>query len=458
MNVRRGIVSFLCALRLVSGVLSSASTMVDSQTSQPVVIVSVDGSINPATDDFLRTSIRAAETSGARLLVIRLSTPGGLLTSMQKMVEGLLEAPVPTVVYVSPRGASAMSAGVFITLAGHFAAMSPGTTIGAAHPVMAGGQDVTGDMREKVENSAVSMIKAVAEQRGRNIAWAEKAVRESVAITDREALEQKVIDFVAGDLDELLTMMEGKTVSVRGQARTLSGLNSAPRVDLAMTFKQKVVNLLSDPNIAILLGLGAMLGIGIELYHPGALFPGVFGVICLVLTLTAGQIIPINMGGAALLLLAAVFFVLELLVPSFGIWGGAGIICLVLGSIYLIDTEMVWGIEGFDVNTGLVGSIAAFVGLCLLGLGYVVVKCRTSRIETGKEGLSGKLGKAVDDFHADKESDSLHGRVYASGEIWKARCPLSKAAGIAAGSRIRVLELEEGMTLLVEPWAEGRDG
>ena len=200
------------------------------------------------------------------------------------------------------------------------------------------------------------------------------------------------------NLDKLLGELEGKTVTVAGSPVTLKNYRDAPRTQIPMSFKQVVVNILSDPNIAILLGLGAMLGIGIELYHPGLIFPGICGAICLILSLTAAQVLPISYGGVLLLLLGVSFFAVELMAPSFGIWGGAGIVCLVLGSIYFVDTDLVWSVDGFGVNKLLVGSVAALAGLILLGVVYLAISSKKRRVTTGKEGLVGKVAVVKKSF------------------------------------------------------------
>jgi len=434
--------------------LSAAKPATESDSSAklgsgPVLIISINGAINPATDEFLKTSIDKAVKSDARLLVVQLNTPGGLLTSMQTMVESLLSSPVPTAVYVSPSGAGATSAGVFITLAGNFAVMAPGTTIGAAHPVSAGGDDMAGDMRAKVENFAVSLIKAISEQRGRNVEWAELAVRESVSITDSEALEKKVIDFIASDLERLLSELEGRTAKVKGGSVTLVGLSNAPRQVVDMTWRQKLINVLCDPNIAIFLGLAALLGIGIELYHPGGFLPGIVGVICLVLSLTAAQVLPINYGGVGLLALGAIFFIVELFMPTFGIWGAAGTLCFVLGSIYVIDTDSVWGPGSIEVDMVGVGTFAAIVGILFLILTFLVLKTAKSKVSTGQEGLVGKLAKVRTDFA--NEKGVVRGKVFVMGEIWSAELRSSTEEVLPRnGEEVKVTGMAEGLTLLVE--------
>ena len=436
--------SFLCcSVALCFPIILRAQTQVPG----PIVIIDISGTINPATDDFLKSSLAHAKDVNARLFVVQLNTPGGLLTSMQTMVESLLQSPIPTVVYVTPSGAGATSAGAFITMAAHFAVMAPGTTIGAAHPVSSGGQDVGDDMKAKVENFTASMIKAIAEQRGRNIEWAEKAVRESVSITDREAVQKKVVDFSAADLNSVLLQLEGKKLTIAGNEITLENLRTLPRETVPMTFRQKVVNVLSDPNIALIIGLGAMLGLGIELYHPGAIVPGVIGSICLILSLTAAQVLPINYGGALLLLLGAVFFIVELMAPSFGIWGFAGTICFVLGSIYVIDTDLVWGAEGFTVDKVMVGSLAAGVGAILLAISFVVFRDARRQVVTGSEGLLGKIGTAKSDFSS--SNGHLIGKIQVMGELWNARVDQPATQRVVRGSKVRVVAIEEPLTLVV---------
>ncbi len=429
--------------------LSDSNRLSYAADGRPVMIIDLDGPITPASDDFLATALTQAKERNAKLLVIRLNTPGGLLTSMQSMVENLLTATVPTVIYVAPSGAGAVSAGVFITLASNFAVMAPGTTIGAAHPVTGGGGDIGGDMRAKVENFSVSLIKAIAEQRKRNVKWAELAVRESVSITDSEALSEKVIDFVASDLGKVFETLEGKTVTIAGQPVTLSGLRDAPQVTLEMSLKQKVVRVLSDPNIAILLGLGAMLGLGLELYHPGAIFPGVVGVICLVLSLTAAQVLPINYGGLALLLLAVLFFVAEAFLPGAGIWGAAGIICLVLGSIYFVDSDAVWGVSGYSVNNWLIGTIAGSVGLIMLMVGILVLRSSGRKVETGKEGLVDQSATVLAVTEAPQKGRAEL-KVQAQGAVWDARFKGERPVDIARGELVKIVGIENGMMLLVE--------
>lgn len=422
---------------------------------RPIFVVQIDGTINPATADYLSTSISQAEKADSKLLVLELNTPGGLLPSTQTMVELLLNSKIPTVVYVTPSGGGAVSAGVFITLAGHFAVMAPGTRIGAAHPVTGTGDDISGDMRTKVENDAVKQLQAICEQRGRNFTWAEKAVRESVSASDREALQEKVIDFIAVDRAKLLAELEGRTVNIKGQTLTLTHLSESPQQVIQMSFKQSVINVLSDPNIAILLGLCALLGIGLELYHPGGIVPGVVGVICLVLALTAAQVLPINYGGLALLLLGVIFFVVELFMPTFGVWGIAGVICLVLGSIYLIDAELIWG-EAVGVNVTFIGAVAALVGLIFMGVGYLVLRTSQKQVTTGKEGLIHKQAIIKTPFSGQDSDLFLLGKVFVMGEYWNAKADAAYRQLLLVGQAVKIVAVEDGMRLVVEPDVSSR--
>lgn len=391
-----------------------------NQGSGLIIELTINGAINPVSFDYIKKGISHAKDKNARLLILKMNTPGGLLTSMQSIVEEFLVSPVPIVVFVSPSGGGAISAGVFITMAAHVAVMSPGTTIGAAAPVQAGGGDIGDDMKGKVQNFAASMVKAIAEQRGRNVEWAEKAVRESVALTDNEALKENVIDFISPSVDNLLETLEGREISMQEGVITLSELSKAHREFFDMSTQQKIINAISDPNIATLLGLGAVGGILAEFYNPGLIIPGVFGVICLILALVAAQVIPINAGGIILLLLGAVFMSLEFFIPTFGIFGIAGIICLVLGSIYAIDTSLVWSVDGYSIDPVLIGSIAGILGFFLLMIVLFAVSSKAKRFVSGKEGLLDQVAIITKDFLLDKATGALKGSVRVKGEIWNA--------------------------------------
>jgi len=307
------------------------------QPGREIVLLVVDGMINPATADYIHDGIERGRQEGAQAVVIQLDTPGGLLDSAKSIVKDILGAPVPIIVYVAPSGAGATSAGVFVTLAANVAAMAPGTNIGAAHPVGGQGENISGDMREKVENFAASLSRTIAQERGRNVEWAEKAVRESVSITEQEAVKEGVVDLVADSIPDLLRKVNGRKVEVAGREVELATEDAnVQRYD--MRLRQKILDILANPNIAYLLLMAGVLGLYVEFTHPGVFFPGVAGTICLLLGMAALQVLPINYSGLALIILGLALLVSELFLPSFGVLGIGGIIAFILGSLLLFDT------------------------------------------------------------------------------------------------------------------------
>ena len=395
----------------------------------PVSLLVVDGSINPAVADFIHESIATAERDGARALIIELDTPGGLLESTKTIVKDLLGAAVPVIVYVAPSGSGAMSAGVFVTLAGNIAAMAPGTTIGAAHPVGGQGETIGGDMREKVENFAASLSKTIAQERGRNVEWAEKAVRESVSITEQEAAKLGVVDFVAVSRDDLLRQAHGRIVTVRNARITLD-LTGATIVPREMRLKQKFLNTLANPNVAYLLMMAGLLGLYVEFTHPGVFFPGVAGGICLLLGMAALQLLPINYSGLALIVLGLALLIAELFLPSFGILGIGGMVAFVLGSLLLFDTTE----SDLTVNPNIVYAAAATFGAFTLVVGYLVVRSQRRQPALGREGLIGETGEVrqrIVPGHAD-------GKVFVHGEYWNA----DAAEALEVGERVAVTHVD----------------
>jgi membrane-bound serine protease (ClpP class) len=392
----------------------------------------IDGGINPAVDDFIRESIGRARSAGANALIIQLDTPGGLLSSTRTIVKDILGAPLPVIVYVAPSGAGAGSAGVFITLSGHIAAMAPGTNIGAAHPVTGGGGEVKGVMGEKIENFTASFSEAIAQKRGRNAEWAIQAVRRSVSITEKEALAKNVIDIVAKDLDDLLAQADGKKVDIDGREQTLA-LKGAQVERFEMGLKQIIINTLSDPNIAYLLLMAGILGLYMEFSHPGVIFPGVAGAIALLLALTSFQLLPINYAGLILMVLGIALLVGEAFIPSFGVLGIGGIVSLALGSLLLFDTQ------GSDliVDRSIVFTAVATLSAFMLAIGYLVFKAQRRRPTMGLEGLVGEIGEV-----------RVHlcpmGKVFVHGEYWNAEGD----ADIPAGERVRIVGFD-GMRLKV---------
>jgi len=397
-----------------------------------VNLIVIDGSINPAIDDFIRESIATSASDGAQALVLQLDTPGGLLTSTKGIVKALLGAPLPVIVYVAPAGASATSAGVFVTMAAHVAAMAPGTTIGAAHPVGAGGGDVGGDMREKIENFTVSFGQTIAQRRGRNVAWAEKAVRESVSITEKEALEKKVIDLVAPDLTALLTRADGREVQVGDERRKLALGADAEIRPLEMRLKHRVLDRIADPNVAYLLFMAGLLGLYFEFAQPGVIFPGVAGAICLLLALMAFQVLPISSTGLLLLVFGIAMMIAEIFVTSFGVLGVGGMTAFVLGSLLLFDDPTI------AVHRPIIAAAALTVGAFMLAVGYLVLRTQARRATTGSEGLIGEVGVV-------RERVDRTGKVFVHGEYWNA----VSDQPLDVGERVEVMSIEPGMRVRV---------
>lgn len=387
------------------------------QTEQPVsrakvVVITVDGSINPASAEYINSGIKYARENSAECLVVRLNTPGGLLKSTRVIVSDILDSDVPIVVFVHPGGAQAASAGVFVTLAAHIAAMAPGTNIGAAHPVELQGQ-ADSVMNEKATNDAAAFIRSISEKRERNVKWAEDAVRKSLSITETEALKENVIDLVAVSVQELLEKIDGREVTLASGKKLLNTRN-AEVINLGMTFAQKILGLLSDPNIAYILLMIGIYGIFFELYNPGAIFPGVLGFICLILALYSLHTLPVNYAGLALILFAIILFIIEIKVVSYGLLTVGGIISLVLGSIMLINVKS--GLEVIRISWHVILVIAALtVAFFLVAIGFGI-KAQTRKPVTGMEGMIGETGEVISDLEPE-------GQVRVHGEIWNAECP-----------------------------------
>lgn len=424
----------LSLLIFVSTVFLSATLSADDEGF--VAVINMDMMILPGTQAYLDKSIKQAEEEGAKLLIIELDTPGGILNTSQEMVQHILSAPVPVVIYVSPSGGTATSAGVFITLAGHVAAMAPGTSIGAAHPVAGDGKDIEGDMRQKAEQMTIAMVKSIAEQRGRNVEWAEKSVKESNSLTEKEALSKGVVDLVAEDVEDLLKQISGKKVKVQNKSVTLGDYSKLSIKRYQIHFKDKAVNVLANPNIAALLWLAATTGISIELYNPGLIFPGVVGLICLILALAVSQIIPISQGGVLLIIVGAALIAGEFFVTS-GILGVGGIIAIVIGSLSLVDVAQA---PGLSVSYEVIAPIALMLGGFMLFCVTTAVKSFKKQVSTGNEGLIGMQGRAT-------ENVAKEGRVFVNGEIWRA---VSKSGLIEKDAKVYVTAVLENLTLQVE--------
>jgi membrane-bound serine protease (ClpP class) len=400
-----------------------------------VELITIDGSINPATASYIDDSIASANAEGASALVIELDTPGGLLNSAEKIVKAILAAPLPVIVYVAPSGASAASAGVFITEAANVAAMAPGTTIGAAHPVEQGGEDIKGAMGQKIENFTATFARTIAQQRGRNEDWVEQAVRHSIAIGEREALAKNVVDIVAPDIRSLLTQATGRKVQVEGKTVTLAIADAAVR-RVRMTPGQRLLNVLADPNIVYLLLMAGMIGLYFEFAHPGVIFPGVAGAICLLLALASFQILPVNLTGLLLIFLGVGMLISEAFVTSYGILGLGGVTAFVIGSLFLIDTSK----TDLAVNRNIIYGAATALTLIILGIGYIVARERRNRATTGAEGIVGEVGEVREAI-----APGTAGKVFVHGEIWRA----VSADALSPGARARVKSIN-GLELQVQ--------
>lgn len=368
-------------------------------------------------------------------MIIELNTPGGLLKSTRVIVSSFLQSTIPIVVYVAPQGSQAASAGVFVTMAAHIAVMSPGTNIGAAHPVSLEGQQDS-IMMEKATNDAVAFIKTISEKRKRNVQWAEDAVRKSLSITEKEALEKNVIDFLANNRNDLLSKLNGREVETEKGIIKLNTENAKLEI-IEMSFSQKFLNILSDPNFAYILFILGFYGLLFELYSPGAIFPGVLGVICLVLAFYSLHTLPVNYAGIALIVFSIVLFLLEIKIVSHGLLTIGGVISLFLGSIMLIQPEST--LELAKISWEVIISVVVFSVLFFLfaiGLG---IRAQRLKPTTGSEGIVGEIGIAYSDLEP-------YGKVFVHGEIWNAE---SIEGEILKDTKI-IVESMQDLTLLVK--------
>src|SRR3990172_583574 len=332
----RRVLRSTAALLFIAGLAVACAPSIDQRGA--VHILTADSEVNPVMRQYLERGIDEAERTDAVAVVIRLDTPGGLSDTMEKIVQRIQSAKVPVIVWVAPSGAKAASAGTFITMSAHVAAMAPGTSIGAAHPVSATGGDIGGTLGTKVENNAAAYARSIAEKTGRNADWAESAVRNSVSAPASEAVDKHIVDYAADDIDELLRKADGRMVTVDGRSVTLSNLESATRVNNDMTFVERFLLILSDPNVAFLLLSFGGLGLLIEFLHPGVIAPGVFGAIALILAFFALGTLPVNWAGVALILIAFVLFAIEAYVAGFLVLVVGGVISLIAGGLLLTST------------------------------------------------------------------------------------------------------------------------
>ena len=423
--------------KLIIALLFACSAVFAQQNPQ-VYVITVDGSINPSTADFIHKSIEEAKNRNAECLVIRLNTPGGLLKSTRYIVSDLLASPIPIIVYVSPGGSQSASAGVFITLASHIAVMAPGTNIGASHPVSGDGSKMDSTMSEKVTNDAAAFIRSISEKRKRNVKWSEDAVRNSVSITETEALKDSVIDLIANDMTDLLAKIDGREVETSTGKKILNTKNHTI-VNFEESWFQKILGIISDPNIAYILMMIGMWGIILEFYHPGAILPGVTGAICILLGLYGLHTLPINYAGAGLILLAIILFIAEIKVTSYGMLTVAGVIAMFFGSMMLIDT----GSSPLEAAVSISMSVIITTVVIIAGLfgilAWLVIRTYRRKAMTGVSGMIGEIGEVFIDIV------NGTGTVKILGEIWKA----NSSENITKGAKVKVLDVKD-LTIIVQ--------
>jgi len=468
--------SLVLAVPLTAALGTAGEDKADDDRAVVVRIV-VDGAISPVSADYILKQVEKAEDDGTDLVILQLDTPGGLMTSTRQIVKVLLGARVPVAVHVAPPGARAASAGVFITMAAHVAAMAPGTNIGAAHPVNIGGRNPLSPKKEeepetgkrgngetekktegegegekspekpaesgedvmgqKILNDTVAFIRSIAEKQGRNADWAERAVRESVSVTETEALELNVIDVIAEDVDDLLAAIDGMTVKVTGEDVVLA-VAGGEVVERPMGWRHRVLSVLSDPNVAYILMMLGIYGLFFELANPGVILPGVLGGIFLILAFFSFQVLPINYAGFLLILVALILFILEVKVVSYGMLSVGGVASLFLGSIMLFDTAEPY----YRLSLSLVMGVTAFTALFfIVGLG-LAIRIQRKRPTTGAEGLIGETGVV-------SASLTPEGTVKVHGEIWKAISGGISGGNIETGGKVIVTAVK-GMMLKVE--------
>jgi len=427
----------------------SAQTLTPA-ASNKAYLINIDGAIGPATKDYFVRSLNKAFHGGASLLIVKINTPGGLDSSMRDINSAILASPIPVAIYVAPSGARAASAGTYMLYASHIAAMAPATNLGAATPVQIGGvsapekggnndkkqpgDDHDSVMSRKITNDAAAYIRGLAELRGRNLEWAEKAVRKAESLSASEALKLNVIDIIAKDVPDLLEQIDGRKIKLQQSELTLNTKNATVEV-FEPDWRNQLLAIITDPNIAYILMLVGIYGLIFEFSTPGVMIPGIAGAICLLLALFAFQALPINFAGLALIILGLGFMIAEAFVPSFGALGIGGVIAFVIGSIILMDTD----IPGFGVSLVLIGTIATISGLAFTMVLVLALKARRRPVVSGQEELLGATAEAVEDFEQE-------GYVHLHGENWRAitQVPVKKEQQL-------IVSRMDGLTLYVVP-------
>lgn len=388
-------------------------------------VIELHDSINPATEDLIKYAIEHSREGKAEFLVILLDTPGGLMTSMRGIAQAVLNSEVPIVVYVSPSGAQAASAGVFLTAAADIAAMAPGTNIGAAHPVTSGGGDLSSSMDEKVVNDMRAFARSIAAQRGRNAEWLEEAVKSSISATADEAFKENVIDLVAPSLPALLEKIDGWQVQRQGTAVVLN-TKGIEQETIEPGWQYSVLRVIGDPNLAYILLMIGLAGLYFELSNPGAVFPGVIGGISLILALYAMQTLPVNYAGFLIIILAVIFFIAEIKIASHGMLSVAGVICLVLGSLMLFHNPE----QPMQIAWSVLLPTVATISIFFASVAALAFRAQSARPQTGAEALIGLIAEARGDLDPE-------GKVFINGELWNAQSDEK----ISAGEKVEVVEV-----------------
>jgi membrane-bound serine protease (ClpP class) len=394
-----------------------------------VETITLDSVIHPIAARLVREAIQASNERNARLVIIKLDTPGGLVTSMEEIVKAITSSRVPVVVFVN--GSKAASAGFFITIAADVAVMAPGTRFGAAHPVLAVGEiPKDSPMMAKIENDLAAYARSLANNRGRNEKVAEEAVRKSSAFTEREALKLRLIDYICRDENEILSVLDGKTIRRFDGTTTTLHLRGARIESMDISLRDRLLTYLADPTIALILLLVGVVGLYVEFTHPGMIAPGVTGAICLLLFALVSQILPVNWGGVALVVAGLVMFLLELKVPSYGTLTIGGMVCLILGALMLFKSEP--GMPALGAARWMIVSMAGSAALIMATLTTLVVRSLRHKPSTGAVGLEGERGTALTDLDPE-------GRVFVHGEYWNARA----ARPIKKDAKVRVVRVDD---------------
>jgi len=423
---------------IVAGLLLSlTSVAVAADAGSPIRQVTLKGSINPVSADYLTGQIEAANAAGDRAVLLLLDTPGGLVTSMREVVQAMLASQVPIIVYVYPPGAGAASAGAVITLAADFAMMAPGTNIGAASPVSIGlgGAKMDETMKKKVTNDFISYVQSIAQQRGRNLQWAKEIVRDARSSTATEALKLKVIDGIADSVPALLSQLDGQRYLRHGKELRLKTAG-APLLKVEMSWRQSLFHALANPTVTYLLLMLGILGIFFEISQPGVILPGAIGAIAILLALFGLQMLPVNIIGVLLILLAAVLFILEVTVTSHGMLSVGGVISLALGSLLLIDSEAAW----LQISRAVIASTVGVAGAFVLLVVYAVTRSQQRTSVAGEEAMAGQRGRAVSALDP-------AGRVFIAGEYWDAR----STEPVPPEAEVEVVRVGRDLTLEVRP-------